>query len=158
MLAKMTREQFAAKWKAGACVPRLPELKFCSDIAKAKADGTSERHIYENEDNGKRAYLDYRYIQNGLYLQVQCSIYIDGENTYNSGWMPYAKVNSTKLSFDYDVLDKLYEEIADEMKDFEREEWVKVKFTKNADGEWDVLLPAGYEYGTIHYEDPDYEC
>lgn len=152
MMQKMTREQFAEKWKTGVCVPRIPELKTCSAIAKASADGTWERHIYTNEDNGKTAYFKYQYLQNGLYLTIQCSIYVDGENTYNSGWKPYAKVNATKISFDYDVLDALYEEIADEMRDIDREEYVKVKFTRNADGLWDVLLPEGYEYGTIRKE------
>lgn len=155
MMAKMTREQFAEKWKTGVCVPRLPELKTCSDIAKASADGTWTRHIYTNEDNGKTAYFKYQYLQNGLYLTIQCSIYVDGENTYNSGWKPYAKVNATKISFDYDVLDALYEEIADEMRDIDREEWVKVKFTKNADGLWDVLLPEGYKYGNIRCENTE---
>lgn len=153
MMQKMTREQFAAKWKAGICVPKLPEIKTCSAKAKANADGTWTRYIYDNEDNGKTAYLQWKYIQNGLYLQIQCSIFVDSENSYNSGWIPYAKVNSTKLSIDYDALDELYTEVADEIKDLDGEEWVKVRFRKNADGLWDVLLPAGYEYGIIQYEE-----
>lgn len=152
-LKKMTREQFAEKWKTGVCVPKLYELKTCSAIAKVSPSGTFTRHNYTDEDSGKTAYLKYRYLQNGLYLTMQCSIWVDGENTYNSGWMPYAKVNAAKISFDYDVLDALYEEISDEIKDIDGEEFVNVKFKKNADGLWDVLLPAGYKYGTIRKED-----
>lgn len=155
MMAKMTKTQFAEKWKTGVCVPRIPELQTCSAKAKISADGTWTRHIYTNEDNGKTAYFKYQFLQNGLYLTIQCSIYVEGENTYNSGWKPYAKVNATKISFDYDVLDALYEEIAEEIKDIDGEEWVKVKFSKNSDGLWDVILPAGYEYGTIRCEDTD---
>lgn len=153
MMSKMTRTQFAEKWKLGMCVPKLPEIKTFSAKAKANADGTWTRYIYDNEDNGKTAYLQWKYIQNGLYLQIQCSIFVDGENSYNSGWIPYAKVNSTKLSIDYDALDELYEEVSAEIKDLDGEEWVKVRFRKNADGLWDVLLPAGYEYGTVTYEE-----
>lgn len=154
MMAKMTKTQFAEKWKTGVCVPKLYELKTCSTIAKVSPNGTWTRHNYTNEDNGKTAYLKYKYIQDGLCLMIQCSIYVDNE-IYNSGWMPYAKVNSTKLSIDYDVLDKLYEEIAEEIKDIDGEEFVNVKLTKNADGLWDVLLPAGYNYGTIRKEGCD---
>lgn len=155
MMAKMTKTQFAEKWKTGVFMPRLYELKTCSAIAKVSPNGTWTRHNYTNEDNGKTAYLKYKYIQNGLCLMIQCSIHVDEENIYNSDWIPYAKVNATKISFDYDSLDALYEEIADEMRDIDREEWVKVKFTKNANGLWDVLLPAGYEYGTIRKEGCD---
>ena len=158
MMQKMTKTQFAEKWKTGVFMPRLYELKTCSAVAKVSPSGTFTRHNYTNEDNGKTAYLKYKYLQNGLYLTIQCSIYVEGENTYNSGWKSYAKVNATKISFDYDVLDALYEEIADEMRDIDREEWVNVKLTKNANGLWDVLLPEGYEYGTIRREDTESVC
>jgi len=151
-LKKMTREQFTEKWKTGVFMPRLYELKTCSSIAKVSPNGTFTRHNYTDEDSGKTAYLKYRYLQNGLYLTIQCSIWVDGENTYNSDWIPYAKVNTSKISFDYDSLDALYEEIDDEMRNIESEECVNVKFKKNADGLWDVLLPAGYAYGTIRKE------
>ena len=154
-LKKMTREQFAEKWKTGVFMPRLYELKTCSSIAKVSPNGTWTRHNYTDEDSGKTAYLKYKYLQNGLYLTIQCSIVVDGENTYNSDWIQYAKVNTFKISFDYDVLDAFYEEIADEMRNIESEECVNVKFKKNADGLWDVLLPAGYKYGTIRCEDTD---
>ena len=89
---------------------------------------------------------------------IQCSIWVEGENTYSSNWIPYAKVNATKISFDYDVLDALYEEISDEINDIDGEEFVNVKLTKNANGLWDVLLPEGYEYGTIRREDTESVC
>lgn len=155
MMSKMTREQFAEKWKTGVCVPKLYELKTCSAIAKVSPNGTFTRHNYTDEDSGKTAYLKYKYIQNGLCLMIQCSIWVDGENTYNSDWIPYAKVNTSKISFDYDSLDALYEEIDAEMKNIESEECVNVKFKKNADGLWDVLLPEGYKYGTIRCENTE---
>ena len=156
-MAKMTKTQFAEKWKTGVCVPKLYELKTCSAIAKVSPNGTFTRHNYTNEDNGKTAYLKYKYLQNGLYLKIQCSIFVDSE-IYNSGWITYAKVNATKISFDYDVLDDLYEEISDEINDIDGEEFVNVKLTKNANGLWDVLLPEGYEYGTIRREDTESVC
>ena len=155
MMRKMTKTQFAEKWKTGVCVPKLYELKTCSSIAKVSPSGTFTRHNYTNEDNGKTAYLKYKYLQNGLYLTIQCSIWVDSENIYNSEWIPYAKVNTTKISFDYDVLDALYEEIDDEMRNIDREVCVNVKFTKNADGLWDVILPEGYKYGTIRCENTE---
>ena len=151
MKAKMTREQFAKKWNGVEVIPTLDEIK----NATARA-GESDLDVgfIKKFDNGN---VLYNFRKDGMYLAVRPEISCGGKVTqigrFNQYFL-YGLKNKTKVSFNYDALDQLFESVVSVTDNIElpKEKEITVRLVRNRKSGYDMIVPQDIKVNEIRYE------
>ena len=108
MMSKMTREQFVEKWNDVEGVLDLEEIKKATEACKKLSP-----LLYDCIKAYKNGRIIYKFTYDGMYLFLTAVIRYKNEQYKLEGKHNYGRVNLTKVSYNYDLLDHFYEKLID---------------------------------------------
>lgn len=108
MMSKMTKTQFAEKWNEVEGVLDLEEIKNATVAAKKLAPWW-----YDCTKLYKGGSIYYKFTYDGMYLFLTAVVRYKNEEYKLEGKHCYGRVNLTKVSYNYDALDRFYEKLID---------------------------------------------
>lgn len=106
MMSKMTREQFAEKWNDVEGVLDLEEIKKATEACKKLSP-----LLYDCIKAYKNGRIIYKFTYDGMYLFITAVVRYKNEQYKLEGKHNYGRVNLTKVSYNYDLLDRFYEKL-----------------------------------------------
>lgn len=106
MMQKMTRTQFAEKWNDVEGVLDLEEIKKATEACKKLSP-----LLYDCIKAYKNGRIIYKFTYDGMYLFITAVVRYKNEDYKLEGKHNYGRVNLTKVSYNYDLLDRFYEKL-----------------------------------------------
>lgn len=106
MMSKMTREQFVEKWNDVEGVLDLEEIKKATEACKKLSP-----LLYDCIKAYKNGRIIYKFTYDGMYLFITAVVRYKNEQYKLEGKHNYGRVNLTKVSYNYDLLDRFYEKL-----------------------------------------------
>lgn len=106
MMQKMTRTQFAEKWNDVEGVLDLEEIKKATEACKKLSP-----LLYDCIKAYKNGRIIYKFTYDGMYLFITAVVRYKNEQYKLEGKHNYGRVNLTKVSYNYDLLDRFYEKL-----------------------------------------------
>ena len=103
MMSKMTKTQFAEKWNEVEGVLDLEEIKNATVAAKKLAPWW-----YDCTKLYKSGSIYYKFTYDGMYLFLTAVVRYKNEDYKLEGKHNYGRVNLTKVSYNYDALDRFF--------------------------------------------------
>lgn len=104
----MTKTQFAEKWNEVEGVLDLEEIKNATVAAKKLAP-----LWYDCSKLYKSGSIYYKFTYDGMYLFLTAVVRYKNEDYKLEGKHNYGRVNLTKVSYNYDALDRFFEKLID---------------------------------------------
>lgn len=108
MMSKMTKTQFVEKWNEVEGVLDLEEIKNATVAAKKLAPWW-----YDCTKLYKGGSIYYKFTYDGMYLFITAVVRYKNEDYKLEGKHNYGRVNLTKVSYNYDALDRFFEKLID---------------------------------------------
>lgn len=108
MMSKMTKTQFVEKWNEVEGVLDLEEIKNATVAAKKLAPWW-----YDCTKLYKGGSIYYKFTYDGMYLFLTAVVRYKNEDYKLEGKHNYGRVNLTKVSYNYDALDRFFEKLID---------------------------------------------
>ena len=108
MMSKMTKAQFVEKWNDAEGVLDLEEIKNATVAAKKLAPWW-----YDCTKAYKGGSIYYKFTYDGMYLFLTAVVRYKNEDYKLEGKHNYGRVNLTKVSYNYDALDRFFEKLID---------------------------------------------
>lgn len=106
MMSKMTKTQFAEKWNDVEGVLDLEEIKKATEACKKLSP-----LLYDCIKAYKNGRIIYKFTYDGMYLFITAVVRYKNEQYKLEGKHNYGRVNLTKVSYNYDLLDRFYEKL-----------------------------------------------
>lgn len=107
-MRKLTKTQFAEKWNDAEGVLDLEEIKNATVAAKKLAPWW-----YDCTKLYKGGSIYYKFTYDGMYLFLTAVVRYKNEHYKFEGKHNYGRVNLTKVSYNYDALDRFFEKLID---------------------------------------------
>lgn len=151
MMQKKTREQFNKIWDSVRGIPNLREIKELTMCARDAGRPIDSAPHFVTDDEHNPPITEFRYMRDGNYARMFATVEVGGKRVFERAII-FGRYNKTKSSIDYDALDNLFLEMQDVFAELQERREITVRLVRNGDGRYDVILPAGYEYGEVRYE------
>ena len=107
-MRKLTKTQFVEKWNDAEGVLDLEEIKNATVAAKKLAPWW-----YDCTKLYKGGSIYYKFTYDGMYLFITAVVRFRNEKYKLEGKHNYGRVNLTKVSYNYDALDRFFEKLID---------------------------------------------